>query len=116
MPNQATERALALAEADRLVLPFAMADARELLEALPSPETGEHAAPDDLREAGANDRSEAVNRAVRELRVLTGPARIPRQPLPAVAALAEVVGQGRMGRVPVELSAGLGRFGALIEQ
>jgi LuxR family maltose regulon positive regulatory protein len=37
--NQAAERALALAEADRLVLPFAMTDARALLEALPSHET-----------------------------------------------------------------------------
>ena len=33
--NQATERGLALAEADRLVLPFAMTSSRELLEALP---------------------------------------------------------------------------------
>ena len=33
--NQAAERALALAEADRLVLPFAMTGSRELLEALP---------------------------------------------------------------------------------
>ncbi|HEV2255334.1 MAG TPA: LuxR C-terminal-related transcriptional regulator [Streptosporangiaceae bacterium] len=33
--DQAAERALALAEADRLVLPFAMTGARELLEALP---------------------------------------------------------------------------------
>jgi LuxR family transcriptional regulator, maltose regulon positive regulatory protein len=41
--NQAAERALALAEADRLVLPFAMTGARELLEALPSHETA-HAA------------------------------------------------------------------------
>ena len=41
--NQAAERALALAEADRLVLPFAMTDSRELLEALPSHETA-HAA------------------------------------------------------------------------
>ena len=37
--NQATERALALAEADRLVLPFAMTGARELLEALPRHQT-----------------------------------------------------------------------------
>jgi LuxR family transcriptional regulator, maltose regulon positive regulatory protein len=37
--NQATERALALAEADRLVLPFAMTGSRELLEALPRHET-----------------------------------------------------------------------------
>jgi LuxR family maltose regulon positive regulatory protein len=37
--NQATERALALAEADRLVLPFAMTSSRELLKALPSHET-----------------------------------------------------------------------------
>ncbi|MFY9648550.1 LuxR C-terminal-related transcriptional regulator [Trebonia sp.] len=41
--NQAAERALALAEADRLVLPFAMTGSRELLEALPGHETA-HAA------------------------------------------------------------------------
>jgi LuxR family transcriptional regulator, maltose regulon positive regulatory protein len=41
--NQAAERALALAESDRLVLPFAMTSARELLEALPHHETA-HAA------------------------------------------------------------------------
>jgi LuxR family maltose regulon positive regulatory protein len=41
--NQAAERALALAEADRLVLPFAMTGSRELLAALPSHETA-HAA------------------------------------------------------------------------
>jgi LuxR family maltose regulon positive regulatory protein len=41
--NQATERALALAEADRLVLPFAMTGSGELLEALPRHQTA-HAA------------------------------------------------------------------------
>jgi LuxR family maltose regulon positive regulatory protein len=41
--NEAAERALALAESDRLVLPFAMTGSRELLEALPRHET-EHAA------------------------------------------------------------------------
>jgi LuxR family maltose regulon positive regulatory protein len=41
--NRAAERALALAEADRLVLPFAMTFAGELLEALPRHETA-HAA------------------------------------------------------------------------
>jgi LuxR family transcriptional regulator, maltose regulon positive regulatory protein len=41
--NQAAERALALAEPDRLVLPFAMTGAGELLEALPRHETA-HAA------------------------------------------------------------------------
>jgi LuxR family maltose regulon positive regulatory protein len=41
--NQATERALALAEADRLVLPFATTGSAELLEALPRHETA-HAA------------------------------------------------------------------------
>jgi LuxR family maltose regulon positive regulatory protein len=41
--NQAAERALALAEADRLVLPFAMTGSRELLEGLPRHETA-HAA------------------------------------------------------------------------
>jgi LuxR family maltose regulon positive regulatory protein len=41
--DQAAERALALAEADRLVLPFAMTGSRELLEALPRHQTA-HAA------------------------------------------------------------------------
>jgi LuxR family maltose regulon positive regulatory protein len=41
--SQAAERALALAESDRVVLPFAMTGARELLEALPRHETA-HAA------------------------------------------------------------------------
>jgi len=41
--NQATERALALAEPDRLVLPFAMTSSAELLEALPRHQTA-HAA------------------------------------------------------------------------
>jgi LuxR family maltose regulon positive regulatory protein len=41
--NQAAERALDLAESDRLVLPFAMTGSRELLEALPRHETA-HAA------------------------------------------------------------------------
>jgi LuxR family maltose regulon positive regulatory protein len=41
--NRAAERALALAESDRLVLPFAMTGSRELLEALPRHETS-HAA------------------------------------------------------------------------
>jgi LuxR family transcriptional regulator, maltose regulon positive regulatory protein len=41
--NQAVERALALAEADRPVLPFSMTGAQELLEALPRHETA-HAA------------------------------------------------------------------------
>src|SRR6204780_1947770 len=41
--NRSAERALALAESDRLVLPFAMTFSRELLEALPRHETA-HAA------------------------------------------------------------------------
>jgi LuxR family maltose regulon positive regulatory protein len=41
--NQATERALSLARADRLVLPFAMTGARELLEALPPHQTADAA-------------------------------------------------------------------------
>jgi LuxR family maltose regulon positive regulatory protein len=41
--NQATERALALAESDRLVLPFAMTGSADLLEALPRHQTA-HAA------------------------------------------------------------------------
>jgi LuxR family transcriptional regulator, maltose regulon positive regulatory protein len=41
--NQAAERALALAESDRLILPFAITGSAELLEALPRHQTG-HAA------------------------------------------------------------------------
>jgi LuxR family transcriptional regulator, maltose regulon positive regulatory protein len=41
--NQAAERALALAEADRLVLPFAMTNSAELLAAIPRHDTA-HAA------------------------------------------------------------------------
>src|SRR5260370_29479078 len=41
--NRAAEHALALAEQDRVVLPFAMTGSRELLEALPRHETA-HAA------------------------------------------------------------------------
>jgi len=41
--NQAAERALALAEADRLILPFALTGSRDLLEGLPPHETA-HAA------------------------------------------------------------------------
>jgi len=41
--NQAAERALALAESDRLVLPFAMTGSRQLLESLPRYQTA-HAA------------------------------------------------------------------------
>jgi LuxR family maltose regulon positive regulatory protein len=41
--SQAAERAMALAESDRLILPFAMTGSRELIEALPRYQTG-HAA------------------------------------------------------------------------
>jgi LuxR family maltose regulon positive regulatory protein len=41
--NQAAERALALAESDRLILPFTMTGSAQLLEALPRHETA-HAA------------------------------------------------------------------------
>jgi LuxR family maltose regulon positive regulatory protein len=46
--NQAAERALALAEPDRLVLPFAMTGSRELLEALPRHETAHGALLSDI--------------------------------------------------------------------
>ncbi len=84
--HQTKAEALALAESDRLVLPFAMTGSRELLEALPQHVTAhaalltdildimrgssvtaeEHAAP----LLGADDRSAAVHRA-RELRLLS---------------------------------------------
>ncbi|HEY1970311.1 MAG TPA: LuxR C-terminal-related transcriptional regulator, partial [Pseudonocardia sp.] len=46
--STATERALALAEADRLVLPFAMTGCTELLEALPRRDTGHGALRTDI--------------------------------------------------------------------
>jgi LuxR family maltose regulon positive regulatory protein len=49
--DQAAERALALAEADRLVLPFAMTGSRELLEALPRHETAHAALLTDILDA-----------------------------------------------------------------
>jgi LuxR family maltose regulon positive regulatory protein len=49
--NQAAERALTLAEADRLVLPFAMTGSRELLEALPRHETAHGALLADILDA-----------------------------------------------------------------
>jgi LuxR family transcriptional regulator, maltose regulon positive regulatory protein len=49
--NQAAERALALAESDRLVLPFAMTGSRELLEALPRHETAHAALRADILDA-----------------------------------------------------------------
>jgi LuxR family maltose regulon positive regulatory protein len=76
--NQAAERALALAEADRLMLPFAMTDSRELLEALPSHETA-HAALladilDILRDSSATSPADSARPATElspgELRVL----------------------------------------------
>jgi LuxR family maltose regulon positive regulatory protein len=62
--NQAAERALALAEADRLVLPFAMTGARELLEALPRHQTAHAELLTDilgiLRGAPAPDKDQSV--------------------------------------------------------
>jgi LuxR family transcriptional regulator, maltose regulon positive regulatory protein len=77
--NQAAERALALAEADRLVLPFAMTGSRELLEALPRPETAHAALLTDILDlvcgsSGAADDQypslSAENLSPSELRVL----------------------------------------------
>jgi LuxR family transcriptional regulator, maltose regulon positive regulatory protein len=76
--NQAAERALGLAEADRLVLPFAMTGSRELLEALPGHETAHAALLADILDVlrgsspAARDRSSspAEELSPRELRVL----------------------------------------------
>jgi LuxR family maltose regulon positive regulatory protein len=75
----AAERALALAEADRLVLPFAMTGARELLEAMPRHETAHAALLSDILDvmrgssipAGIEPSSAEVEQLSRsELRVL----------------------------------------------
>src|SRR6202011_3318090 len=61
--NQAAERALALAESDRLVLPFAMTGSAGLLEALPRHQTAHRALLADIlavlhgASPAANDRS-----------------------------------------------------------
>jgi LuxR family maltose regulon positive regulatory protein len=77
--NQAAERALALAEPDRLVLPFAMTGSRELLEALPRHETGHAALLTDILDVvhgaslAANDQSsfpQTEELSPSELRVL----------------------------------------------
>ena len=77
--NQAAERALALAEADRLVLPFAMTGSRELLEALPRHETAHAALLTDILDVlhgaspAAKDQSalpETEDLSLGELRVL----------------------------------------------
>jgi LuxR family transcriptional regulator, maltose regulon positive regulatory protein len=69
--NQAGERALALAEADRLVLPFMMTGSRELLEALPRHETAHTALLTDIldvmRGASPAARDESVPRQTEEL-------------------------------------------------
>jgi LuxR family maltose regulon positive regulatory protein len=77
--NQAAERALALAESDRLVLPFAMTGSRELLEALPQHETAHAALLADILDVvhgsslAARDQPvtpETEELSLRELRVL----------------------------------------------
>ncbi|HME63552.1 MAG TPA: LuxR C-terminal-related transcriptional regulator, partial [Streptosporangiaceae bacterium] len=60
--NQAAERALALAEADRLVLPFAMTGSRELLEALPRHETAHGALLTDILDVLRGSSPAAGNR------------------------------------------------------
>jgi LuxR family transcriptional regulator, maltose regulon positive regulatory protein len=77
--NQAAERALALAESDRLILPFAMTGSAELLEALPRHETAHaallagildvlHGAPPAAKEQFSSPPTEELSRG--ELRVL----------------------------------------------
>jgi LuxR family transcriptional regulator, maltose regulon positive regulatory protein len=76
--NQAAERALALAEADRIVLPFAMTGSGKLLEALPRHETAHAALVTDILDIlqgsyrAASDRSlhHAEELSPSELRVL----------------------------------------------
>jgi LuxR family maltose regulon positive regulatory protein len=77
--NQATERALALAEPDRAVLPFAMTGSRELLESLPGHQTAHAALLTDILDilhgssAAATDRQlspPAEELSAGELRVL----------------------------------------------
>jgi len=67
----AVESALALAEADRLVLPFAMTDSLELLEAMPGFETAHaallHDIIDILRGAGPAPRDETAPTAAEQL-------------------------------------------------
>jgi LuxR family transcriptional regulator, maltose regulon positive regulatory protein len=74
--GRAAERALALAEPDRLVLPFAMTGSRELLEALPRHETAHAALRAEILDilrgspAAASDRPPAPELSPGELKVL----------------------------------------------
>jgi LuxR family maltose regulon positive regulatory protein len=62
--DQSTERALALAEADRLVLPFAMTGARELLAALPRHQTAHAALLTDILDLLSGSSAPAADRSL----------------------------------------------------
>jgi len=64
--NQAAEQALALAEADRLVLPFAMTGSAELLAALPRHETAHAALLTDVLDVLRGRSPAAIDQPVRE--------------------------------------------------
>jgi LuxR family transcriptional regulator, maltose regulon positive regulatory protein len=74
--NQAIERALALAEPDRLVLPFAMTGSRELLEALPRHETAHVALLTDILDVLHGSPLTAPDRAVSPLAAALSPTEL----------------------------------------
>jgi LuxR family maltose regulon positive regulatory protein len=62
--DQSTERALSLAEADRLVLPFATTGARELLAALPRHQTAHAALRTDILDLLSGSSAPAADRSL----------------------------------------------------
>ena len=92
--NQAAERALDLAEADRLVLPFAMTGSPELLEALPRHETAHAALLADILDAmrGASPMPEDLSVPLDVEKLSPGELRVLRY-LPTNLSRPEIAGE-----------------------
>jgi LuxR family transcriptional regulator, maltose regulon positive regulatory protein len=91
--NQSAERALAIAESERLVLPFAMTGARELLEALPRHETAHTALLADILDVMRGSPPAAPEQSLRPGEELTpGELRVLRY-LPTNLSRPEIAGE-----------------------
>jgi LuxR family transcriptional regulator, maltose regulon positive regulatory protein len=92
--NQAAERALARAESDRLVLPFAMTGSRKLLEALPRHETAHAALLADILDVlhGSSPAAKGQSPAPDEEELSPGELRVLRY-LPTNLSRPEIVGE-----------------------
>jgi LuxR family transcriptional regulator, maltose regulon positive regulatory protein len=113
--NQATERALALAEPDRLVLPFAMTGSRKLAEALPRHETAHAALLSDILDVlhgsslGPDDQpaTQAAALSPSELRVLRFlPTNLSRQEIAAELSVSVNTVNSHVRNIYAKLHAG----------